>query len=200
MKPSYRFYRRCFRIARAIFGTLYRIDIKGKENVPEGAAMVCSNHSSLMDPVFIGLAFGIGNFMHFIAKVELFRKPGLSALITKLGAISVDRNIQDITTIKATLGYFKIGEKVAIFPEGRRVTEEDSVAAKSGAIKLAERAGVPLVPIFVPRKKRLFRKTKLVIGEPYLIEKQQERRTAEEYARLADVLMTNIEALNPIHN
>jgi 1-acyl-sn-glycerol-3-phosphate acyltransferase len=173
------------------------MDIKGRENIPEGAAMVCSNHSSLMDPLFMAFAFGKKCYLHFIAKIELFNIPVLSYVISKLGAISVDREMHDIETIKQTLKYFKNGEKVAIFPEGTRSYVPHEIEAKSGAVKIAERAAVPIVPIFVPRKKRLFSKMPLIIGKPYYIEKLSGRRSAEEYQQLVRELMDKIEALNP---
>ena len=197
MKPSYRFYRRCYRIAYAILCIFFWFDVKGRENMPEGAAMICANHSSNTDPVFIALAVGIDYFVHFIAKVELFSKPVLSTVIIKLGAISIDREMLGVATIKNILEYFKLGEKVGIFPEGTRASKADYVAAKSGAVKIAERANVPVVPIYLPRKKLMFRKFPVVIGEPYFIEKQSAKRSPEDYAQLAGVLMSKIEALNP---
>jgi len=199
MKPSYRFYRGCYRFARVAFGIFIRLDVQGRENIPDGAALICANHSSIIDPVFLAFAFGIGCFTHFIAKVELFRIPVLSSLIKKLGAISVDRDGLDVGTIRSTLSYLKQGEKVAIFPEGTRSSKDDEVAAKRGAVKIAEHSGVPVVPVFIPRKKRMFRKLNLVIGEPYCITKEKEsKRTQEEYSALADMLMEKIKSLNPV--
>ena len=195
-EPAYRFYRRCFHIARVLFSMLFFYKVKGRENVPDGAAMVCPNHSSYFDPILVSLALGIEHYVHYVAKIELFNVPFLSPLIRKLGAISVDRNSSDISTIKASLKYLKKGEKVAIFPEGRRATADEEVSAKYGAVKLAERAGVPVVPIFVPRKKPLFRRLWLVVGEPYYIQAQETKRTADDYALLADSLMEKIESLN----
>ena len=77
--------------------------------------MVSSNHSDLVDPILVAFAFGIDAFVHFIAKVELFKTPVISVLVTKLGAISVDREKMGMDTIKTTLLYFKDGEKVAQF-------------------------------------------------------------------------------------
>jgi len=196
-KPSYRFYRRAFRVARVLFGIFYWLDITGREKIPEGAAMVCSNHSSVLDPIFVAFAFGPDHFLHFIAKIELFQTPVLAMLVTKLGAISVDRGMADITTIKSSLSYLKAGEKVAIFPEGARVIGDEAKAAKTGAVKIAERAAVPIVPIYTPRRKGMFKKLHLVIGDPYYIEKPEIKRSAEEYMRLSDDLMETIESLNP---
>ncbi|MCL2392205.1 MAG: 1-acyl-sn-glycerol-3-phosphate acyltransferase [Oscillospiraceae bacterium] len=195
-KPSHRFYRGCYNITWVLFGIVFWSDIKGREKIPTGAAMICSNHSSFFDPIFIAFAFGKEYFLHFFAKVELFRVPVLSWIITKLGAISVDRDMFDVTSMKRTLSYFKNGEKVAIFPEGTRAA--DLIESKKGAVKIAERAHVPLVPVFVPRKKKCFSKLHLVIGEPYYIEKQANKRTAEDYHRLSEELMAKIEALNPV--
>ena len=197
MKPSFKFYRGCYRFARVALGIFLWYDIRGRGNIPPGAAMVCANHSSLLDPIHVSLAFSIDDFIHYIAKVELYRIPVLSAVIQMLGAISVDREMLDVTTIKNTLTYFKKGEKVAIFPEGTRVSENESVAAKNGAIKLAEKAEVPIVPVYIPRKKYIFRKLPLVIGEPYHIEKQTRKRSTDEYSKLVEELMVRIEALKP---
>jgi len=196
-KPSFRFYKAAYCITRVLIGFIYGFEVKGRENIPDGAAMVCSNHSSMKDPLFIAYAFGIRCYLHFIAKIELFRIPVVSLIVAKLGAISVDRNMTDIATIKKTLAYFKNNEKVAIFPEGTRASEAEYIAAKSGAVKLAERAGVPLVPVYVPRKKKLFRKVKVIIGDPYYIEKQSEKRSSDEYTLLVEQLMRKIEALKP---
>jgi len=199
-KTSYRFYRGGFRVARALFGIFYRFDIKGREKIPQGAAMVCSNHSSVIDPIFVAFAFGADYFLHFIAKIELFRTPVISMFVTKLGAISVDRGMADITTIKNSLSYLKAGEKVAIFPEGARVIGDEAIAAKTGAVKIAERAAVPIIPAYVPRRKRLFSKIHLVIGDPYYIEKAESKRSAEDYMQLSDELMEKIEGLNPLRS
>jgi len=195
MKPSYRFYRGSYRLAHIFFKVFYFYKVKGRENVPKGAAMICANHSHMKDPVIISLACGIEHFVHYVAKIELFRIPVLRAIITKLGAISVDRDISDVSTIKTCLGYLKNNDKVSIFPEGRRLASADEAAAKNGAVKLAERTGVPIVPVFLPRRKPLFRRISVVIGEPYFIEKQESKRSAEDYNKLAEELMAKIEAL-----
>ena len=195
-KASHRFYRGCYRFARAVLSVVFRIDIKGKENIPSGAAMICSNHSNLIDPIFIAFAFGIKCFLHFIAKVELFNIPVLSAVVIKLGAIKVDREKMGAETIKSTLKYFRNDEKVAIFPEGTRTRDPDAISAKFGAVKIAERAGVPIVPVYVPRRKRLFSKITVVIGKPYNIDRQSHKRSPEDYASLSADLMNRIEALD----
>ena len=158
--------------------------------------MVCANHSAMIDPFQIAIAFGIDDNVHVIAKIELFRIPVISTLLWKMGMICVDRSINDIESIKTTLLYLKKGEKVVIFPEGTRLSEFDARAAKSGAVKLAERAGVPIIPVFVSRKKPFFKKSKVVFGMPYMIEKNDEKRNADDYNKLSEELMEKIQALD----
>lgn len=206
MKSGDKFYRGCFRLARAAIGIFYRIRVYGVENIPAGGAMVCANHSSNLDPFLIAFAFGIENHMYIIAKIELFRIPVISQVLRKLGMISVDRGTLDISTIKKTYKLFDKGQKVVIFPEGTRVHEayaaraetqrsDGEVSAKSGAVKLAERKGIPVVPVYIPRKKPVFRRVPVIIDEPYYIRKLERKRTAQEYEQLADDMMARIEEL-----
>ena len=197
MKPSSRFYRCCYRIARPAIGIFYRLKIIGKENIPEGAAMVCANHSGMVDPFLIAFAFGIKCQVHVVTKAEVYKIPIISQIMKKLGMIRVDRGTLDTSTIKNMLGYLKNNEKVVIFPEGTRMSQDDAASAKTGAVKVADHAGVPLLPLFLPRKKPLFRRIPVVIGEPYRIEKQSRKRSVDEYTQLSEELMSKIKQLNP---
>jgi len=151
----------------------------------------------MVDPFLVAFAAGIKTQVHIISKAELFRIPVISWILTKLEMISVDRGILDTKSIKKTLRYLSGGGKVAIFPEGTRTQLDNAITAKNGAVKIAEHAGAPVVPVFIPRGKRLFRTVTLVIGEPYYIEKQSAKRSQAEYTKLAEALMDKINILKP---
>ncbi|MCL2044918.1 MAG: 1-acyl-sn-glycerol-3-phosphate acyltransferase [Oscillospiraceae bacterium] len=191
----YRFYYRLTYIFIRIF---YRLRIYGRENIPEGSALICANHSSNIDPFLIAYAFGINHQLHIIAKIQLFKIPILSSILKKVGMISVDRDVLDTSSVKATLNYLKSNEKVLIFPEGRRISQGDSISAKSGAVKLAERAAAPIIPVHIPRKKPIFRKVTIIIGEPYFLEKPEKKRQSDDYVLLSESLMEKIEVLDEI--
>jgi len=195
VKASKKFYRGCFRLASPVVRFFRPFEIIGKENILDGAAMVCSNHSAMIDPFLIALAIGIDTPVHVISKIELFRIPVISAVLRKLGMISVDRGTRDVASVKSSLTCLKRGEKVVIFPEGTRTFEHDATSAKNGAVKIAEHSAVPIIPVFIPRKKPVFRRSKIVFGEPYYIIKPRKRRTAEDYAELSEDLMNRIQAL-----
>lgn len=183
-------------IARPFFSLVYRVRAIGRENIPDGATVVCANHSNNSDPVLMVYAFTRRNQMHFMAKSELFKIPILGLLLKAAGIFSVDRSGADMAAIRTAIKFLKSGEKIAMFPEGRRVDADDAAAAKTGAIMLAFRTGSPITPVYIPRKKRFFSRIPVVIGQPYKIEAEGNKLTAADYSRLATELMEKIEELS----
>ena len=200
MKESSRFYKFCFFVCKIFFAIFYRIKYVGRERIPDEAVLICANHSGYSDPFLVAMAFGVKRQVHILAKAEVFKIPIISQVLKKLGMIGVARGTSDVKSIKTILRYLKDNERVAMFPEGTRSRFDDEVDAKVGAIRIAERAGVPIVPVFVPRRKPLFRPLVVVIGEKYRISKTTEKRTSEDYSTLVSDLMERIKALNPTVN
>lgn len=178
-------------VVRPICAILYPRRHNVCAELPEGAAIVCANHSSYIDPVLLALAAGKQHWLHFMAKIELSRYKLLDMFLRRVGVLYVNRNSNDLGAIRAAMGLLKRGEKVSIFPEGTRVAEDEAVTAKNGAVRLAMRLGVPIVPVFISRNKTVFRKSDVVIGKPYTIAKDANH---EEETR---VLMEKIRALDP---
>lgn len=168
---------------------LYPMKSRGSENIPEGPALVCANHSNMVDPFLVALAFGKRNFMHFMAKFELSKVPLIGGLLRSCGVYFVNRGQQDIDAVRSTMRYLRRGEKVCIFPEGTRVSEDNSVEAKTGAVRIAAKMEVPIVPVYIPRRKRLFSRIEVLIGKPFHVEGG---KTHEDFAELADGVMEKI--------
>ncbi len=187
-----RFYSYALRIVNVAFRLVYPMKIIGRENIPERAALVCANHSSYADPVMLAIAFTAKHQLHFMAKADLFEKPFLGSIMRWAEAFGVHRGTADASAIKQAMKYLKNGEKVMMFPEGRRVRGDDAAAAKSGAAMLAIRTGAPLVPVHLPAKRRLFRPNIVVIGAAYHPQTTSRKATAEEYHLVADDLLHRI--------
>ena len=51
-----------------ILRLLYRIEVKGLENLPRNGVLLCPNHASDLDPVLIGICLPINYRLHFMAK------------------------------------------------------------------------------------------------------------------------------------
>ena len=154
-----------------------------------GASVVCCNHTSWLDPVLVALGIGPKYPLHFMGKKELFQIPILGKIFRAVGAFPVDRGNVDLGTMRHSINLLKSGERVAIFPEGTRVrpdeVQTDLDGVKTGVAMIAVRGGVPIIPVYLSRHKKLFRKTSVIIGAPVPAEKQ-EGSTSENYRRIAD--------------
>ena len=178
-----------------VFRLVHPIKAVGRENIPEGAALICPNHTRASDPFFVLFAFGRRHIMRAMAKAELMRIPVIGWLLGKAGVFGVERGSADINAVKTALRVLKDGYKLLMFPEGTRVGEGESVEAKTGAAMFAVRTGSPIIPVYIPAKKRWFRPTVVVIGRPYYPQVAGRKGTSEEYRAISDELMERIYAL-----
>ena len=155
-------------LLKPVFAFLCRIKVTGKENIPEGAAIICANHTSLLDPIVLAVGVGYKTHIHFMAKRELFKNKILGAILKKIGVIPVNREAVDLQTIRGSLKVLKEGKKLMLFPEGTRIPEKDAKRenVKMGAGMLAARSQAPIVPVYIPGNKGLFKKTHIIIGKP----------------------------------
>lgn len=164
----------------------FRMKIIDRDKMPNGAAVVCANHSSLWDPVMIAVAVTAKNRLNFMAKKELFDIPVLGFIIRRLGAFPVDRDSADLGTIRKSIDVLKDGKKLLLFPEGKRVYDANLAdhEVKTGVAMISMRAGAPIVPIYLSPDKKLFRRTFVKIGDPIIPEKR-EGSSSDNYKRIA---------------
>jgi len=164
---------------------------KGRDNIPDGPLIVCANHSSLLDPVFVAFAFTSKRQLFFMAKAELFKIPVLKSILSSGGVFPVERGETDISAIRTAMRHLKNGEQIMMFPEGTRVSENEQVAAKSGAVRIATKLNVPILPVFISTNKRAFHMSKLVIGKSFYLDSPD----GKDFTGLSDTLMTKINEL-----
>jgi len=172
----------------------FRIKVIGKANLPEGSAVICANHSSNWDIVFLTCAFGANNPLRFTPKHTMRKIPVVGSAMNLVDVIWIDRSKpNDPTPIRKMIAAVKDEcGKLVMFPEGHRVQTDDAEAAKTGAIMIASRTGVPVVPVNIPRHKRLFSTITISVGEPYVI---QHAAGAEGRKNAVVELMSKISAL-----
>ena len=169
--------------------------VEGRENVPEGAVVMCGNHTTLGDPIYVVCALGWRCQTRIIAKEELMKIPVLGFLRGKAGIIGIKRGKADVAAIKEAMRVLHNGEKLLLFPEGTRVKEGENAAAHTGAAMFATRTGTMLLPVYISPKKKLFRKTRVVFGKPYAPVYEGRKAGPEDYQRIADDLMDRIHHL-----
>lgn len=167
----------------------------GVENIPEGQAVICGNHTTLGDPLYVVCGMGARRQTHVMAKAEIMKWPVIGFLLKKAGIIGVNRGKSDMAAVKECLRALKNGEKLLMFPEGTRVKEGETSEVRTGAVMFATRTNSPLVPVYIQPKKRRFRKTTVVFGQPYYPEFEGRKPSADDYQRIADDLLVRVRAL-----
>lgn len=130
-----------------------RVKTHGQENVPKtGPYILVANHMSMVDPLAVAYSVYIhlGRAPHYMAKESLFRVPIFGWLITKVGQIPVYRSGRsNEETLKAAKNFLDAGHTMQIFPEGTLTRDPNMwpMRGRSGAIRLAIEAGVPVIPV-----------------------------------------------------
>lgn len=185
-------YKLLYTIVRPFIGLYYPMKFYGRENIPEGGALVCGNHSSAIDPFFLAFALGKKRPICAMAKESLLKIPVIGYLLKLVGTFPVKRGASDIHAVKYAMERLKEGEYVALFPEGTRVKSREEGEPKTGAAMLACRTGVPVLPVYIPMKKRVLRINKVYIGAPIYLKPAGKRATAEEYEEMTKRLMDAI--------
>lgn len=194
-----------YKIIRAIFipivYLLFNVKFEGRENVREsGAALICSNHRSFVDPIFI--AVGVKKrSLCFMAKKELFSFKPFGYILSKLGAFPVNRGAGDMEAIKHAENSLSDGKLLIIFPEGTRSRDGNPLRPKSGAVYIASDTGADIIPVAICYDGKLTFRKKVTVcfGEPILnseIKMKEENRVIESRRASALVMDRIIEMLN----
>ncbi|MCL8026708.1 lysophospholipid acyltransferase family protein [Nocardioides bruguierae] len=136
-----------------------RFQMTGTENVPrEGGVMLAYNHIGYVDFVYGGLgANPSGRLVRFMAKREIFDHPVGGPLMRSFHHIEVDRAEGQGSYLKA-VDYLRKGEAVGIFPEATISRSFELKEFKSGVVRIAAAAGVPIVPVVLWGTQRMMTK------------------------------------------
>jgi 1-acyl-sn-glycerol-3-phosphate acyltransferase len=166
--------------ARTMFRVLdNRIRVVGAENIPRrGGAVIACNHVSYLDFIFCGLgARPAKRLTRFMAKKEIFDNKIAGPLMRGMHHISVDRSA-GIASYREALQKLKDGEVVGVFPEATISRSFTVKEIKSGAVRMAAAADVPVVPMALWGTQRLWTKGRpkdltrrhvpisILVGEP----------------------------------
>jgi 1-acyl-sn-glycerol-3-phosphate acyltransferase len=143
--PARPVYRLCQWIVRTAWRQRGRIDVHGLHNIPDnGPFLLVCNHQSDLDPPLIHSV--IRRPVHAVAKSALFAGPGLTWIQRQLCTIPVRRFQVDPQAVRTTLRYLAEGRGVAIYVEGERSWNGRLQPYRPGTIRLALKAGVPVIP------------------------------------------------------
>ena len=135
-------------VARVVFVLVFGIRVYHRRRLPRrGGVLVVANHQSFLDPVLA--AVGMPRPYHPMARESLFRLAPFRWLIRSLYAFPVRRGRADLGAVREALARLKAGAVVLMFPEGTRTRDGSIGTLHGGPVRIAVRAGVPLVPMVI---------------------------------------------------
>lgn len=146
--------------ARLFFRSMgLRFDLQGTENVPtSGGAVMAINHVGYLDFTFAGLgALPAKRLVRFMAKESVFRHRVSGPLMRGMKHIPVDREA-GAASFRAALSALKAGEIVGVFPEATISQSFELKDFKSGTVRMARSAKVPILPTVIWGSQRIWTK------------------------------------------
>ncbi|MCH9736579.1 MAG: 1-acyl-sn-glycerol-3-phosphate acyltransferase [Actinomycetia bacterium] len=143
----------------AVRATGAQITYQGAEHIPaSGGAVVAINHTSYVDFLPAALAANHrGRRMRFMIKAEMSEVKPVGWLIRHTGTITVDRQA-GAAAYSAGVDSLRRGELVGVYPEATISRSFELKEFKSGVVRMALEAQVPIVPLIVWGAQRLWTK------------------------------------------
>lgn len=162
------------------------------ENVPAtGSVVLCTNHISMMDPPLVGTP--LNRKVHYMAKEELFRVPGLGWFITQLGAFPVKRGGVSKESIRFAIQLLKEQNVLGVFPEGSR--SNSGGMGKKGAASLAFKANAVVVPVAIVGNYKWFRRMRIYYGPPVDLSEFRDNPSSESLELATERIMHEIRSM-----
>lgn len=159
------FYNFALKVVKGFTHMFFRIKVVGLENIPKDENfIVCANHKSNFDPILIGTSLPVE--FNFMAKQELFKSKIFGGLLRSLKTFPVNRGKGDIGAIRSAVNVLKNGGNLVIFPEGRRSMGNCMSQGKGGAVLIALKSRVNILPVGIEGSYKPFAKIVVNIGKP----------------------------------
>jgi 1-acyl-sn-glycerol-3-phosphate acyltransferase len=200
-----RYYAICHILLRHTLPLLTSLHVRGIELLPStGPCVLVVNHLSNVDPLCFVAA--ILRPFRGLAKIELRQQPLVHRLIAGLDPIYVRRHGFDRQALRQAEHALHQGHMVMVFAEGTRSKTGAVQEARAGVVFLAQRTGVPLVPIAIQGTNRIFRQpfpwyhrtpVQVTVGAPFLLTELGDG-THHTRQELAQLIMARVAALLPL--
>jgi 1-acyl-sn-glycerol-3-phosphate acyltransferase len=169
--------RRFRRVAAPLARKLWNIESTGFERLPaEGGAILCPNHISFIDSVFLTLS--VPRNISFVGKAEYMDSWKTKYLFPAMGMIPIDRSggSKSRAALDTAARVLQRGELFGIYPEGTRSRDGKIHKGRTGAARLALEQGVPIFPVGITgtdliqppdaKAPRLFKSCTISVGRP----------------------------------
>lgn len=191
--------KKAFRTILRIAGV--KIEVSGLDNIPDEACLYVGNHNSYFDILVTETVIPSGT--GFVSKDSLQKIPGLSSWMNLIHCLFLNRTDvrEGLKMILTGADYLKEGYSMFIFPEGTRSRDGHIGEFKGGSLKMAQKAGAPIVPVAISGSSKLFEKNeglrvtpghvKVSFGTPFKFSDltKEQKKTISDHTRAAIQVM-----------
>ena len=163
--------------------------------------IIICNHQSNFDVILLDMA--TKSRTRYLAKKELFSTPWKRFWMGHVfGGIAIDRSQGlNLSQTKEVLSVLKTGQNLGIFPEGtREETFDKDKEIKGGACFFALKTDTPILPCYIVKKHRFFRKNTVLIGKPFQIKIDENQNFKEAMHAGEEQLKEEVLALKDAHD
>ncbi len=171
---------------------LYRVKFINKQNEENlDKCIICPNHSNTVEPAWI---YARTQGVNIMAKAELFKNPIIAKIYNFFDVFPIHRGEKDIKSIMHAINLFEGDgkKKLLIFPEGHRIKRNvERGVGKTGPAFIANKANVPIVPVYISKNAKLFSKVKIIYGKPIYVtdEIAKDKEKLKEFSiNLVDII------------
>ncbi len=147
MRDAPLLYRSLKRILPPIVTRYFHMKTEGLENVPASSgAILAANHLSFIDSVFLPLL--VDRPVYFLAKADYFENPRTRWFFAGVGTIPTYRQGGEKSrrSLASGIDVLERGDLLGVYPEGTRSPDGRLYRGKTGPVRMALEAGVPIVP------------------------------------------------------
>jgi len=139
-------------LLRPPLAVITKKDYQGLEHLPkEGGFVLAANHNSHVDPFLLArFALDVGLVPRYLAKEGLFTHKLTGPILRGADQIPVARYSDSAANaIAPTVEALRAGKPVIIYPEGTITRDPEAwpMSGRTGAVRAALAAGVPLIPV-----------------------------------------------------
>ena len=191
--------KKAFRTILRIAGV--KIEVRGQHNIPDEACLYVGNHNSYFDILVTETVIPSGT--GFVSKDSLQKIPGLSSWMNLIHCLFLNRTDvrEGLKMILTGADYLKEGYSMFIFPEGTRSRDGHIGEFKGGSLKMAQKAGAPIVPVAISGSSKIFEKNeglrvtpghvKVSFGTPFKFSDltKEQKKTISDHTRAAIQVM-----------
>lgn len=183
--------------------TFWRTKVIGARNIPRtGPFILAPVHRSNIDtPLACTVT---ARRMRYMGKDSLWKSKPAGWILSALGGFPVSRGTADREALRRCIQVLEAGEPLVLFPEGERKSGTEVQPLFDGAMYIALKAGVPVIPVGIggseramPKGKKYLRPSRcvVIVGTPMLPPASEGRAsrsavrdfTAQLHARLQEL-------------